>query len=333
MKSVLAAITTCKRKPEMVERAIKSVVAQTYTDWELVVVDESPGDYEFRDDVRRMVEGWSERDSRIRYVAHDRNYGAQRARNTALNIACDEKFEFIGYLDDDDEWLPEKLEKQVAKFNEHNENVALVYCAGIQVKDKQNVKYGVSKIQGMAYEKLLTMDFIGTFTSPLMRTKSLKAIGGMDESLPANQDYDTWVRIARSYEIACVTDTLYLKHNDEHGEQIIKNHHKYVEAREIIFRKNESYLLEHKDVYRLFLRDSIVRCSMAGEWRKCFRFCCTLLSLHPLKIFSNIWMIMYKLVIRRYITSPFELWLENTNVEWFYKFRNAKNKIKGAIKY
>ena len=84
---ILAAITTCKRKPEMVERAVKSVIAQTYTDWNLVVVDDSPADYEFREDVRRMVEGYAAQDERIRYIPHDKNYGAQRARNTALSVA------------------------------------------------------------------------------------------------------------------------------------------------------------------------------------------------------------------------------------------------------
>ena len=84
---ILAVITTCRRKPEMVERAIKSVIAQTYKDWDLVVVDDSPADYEYRDDVKKMVEGYADKDSRIRYVQHDRNYGAQRARNTALKIA------------------------------------------------------------------------------------------------------------------------------------------------------------------------------------------------------------------------------------------------------
>ena len=84
---ILAAITTCKREPAIVERAVKSVIAQTYTDWNLVVVDDSPADYILREDVRRMVEGYASQDSRIRYVAHDRNYGAQRARNTALKIA------------------------------------------------------------------------------------------------------------------------------------------------------------------------------------------------------------------------------------------------------
>ena len=84
---ILAAITTCRREPAMVERAVKSVIAQTYTDWNLVVVDDSPNDYEFREDVRKMVEGYAAKDSRIRYVPHDKNYGAQRARNTALKIA------------------------------------------------------------------------------------------------------------------------------------------------------------------------------------------------------------------------------------------------------
>ena len=84
---ILAAITTCRREPAMVERAVKSVIAQTYQDWNLVVVDDSPADYEFRDDVRKMVEGYASQDSRIRYFPHDRNYGVSSARNTALRIA------------------------------------------------------------------------------------------------------------------------------------------------------------------------------------------------------------------------------------------------------
>ena len=84
---ILAAITTCRREPAMVERAVKSVIAQTYRDWNLVVVDDSPADYEFREGVRKMVEGYASQDSRISYVAHDRNYGANHARNTALKIA------------------------------------------------------------------------------------------------------------------------------------------------------------------------------------------------------------------------------------------------------
>ena len=84
---ITAAITTHKREPSMVERAIKSVVNQTYQDWQLVIVDDSPADYELRDEVKRMAEEWCSRDKRITYIQHDRNYGAQRARNTALKFA------------------------------------------------------------------------------------------------------------------------------------------------------------------------------------------------------------------------------------------------------
>ena len=86
---ILAAITTHKREPQMVERAIKSVVNQTYKDWHLVIVDDSPADYELRDEVKHMAEEWCSRDSRITYIQHDKNYGSQRARNTALKVAAD----------------------------------------------------------------------------------------------------------------------------------------------------------------------------------------------------------------------------------------------------
>ena len=84
---ITAVITTCKRKPEMVERALKSVLAQTYTNWNLIVVDDSPADYEFRDGVKQMVNTYAQNDSRIKYVQHEKNFGACKARNTALDIA------------------------------------------------------------------------------------------------------------------------------------------------------------------------------------------------------------------------------------------------------
>ena len=95
---ILAAITTCKRKPEMVERAIKSVVNQTFKDWNLLIVDDSPADYEFRNDVKTMAEDWCRRDERIFYFQHEKNFGAQRARNTALTFAVNnDKISFSAF--------------------------------------------------------------------------------------------------------------------------------------------------------------------------------------------------------------------------------------------
>ena len=84
---ILAVITTYKRPPEMLERAIKSVVNQTYKDWHLLIVDDSPQDYILRNDVKCLAEKWCAVDERITYIQHDKNYGVSHARNTALNFA------------------------------------------------------------------------------------------------------------------------------------------------------------------------------------------------------------------------------------------------------
>ncbi len=292
LKSVLAAITTCKRKPEMVERAIKSVVAQTYTDWDLVVVDDSPSDYEFRDDVRKMVEGWSKRDSRIRYVPHDKNYGASHARNTALRIANSTValggYEFIAYLDDDDEWLPEKLEKQIERFSECDENTALV-VGGLKIvydnimKIIEHVPLRRSEIKSffqLAYQ-------CGTTTAPLIRTECINAVGGFDENLPAREDWEMWMRIVDKYKVEFIYEPLFIYHDHDgiHVSSSIRNH---IKAREIINSKYREYLEANKSEYWAQMMDIMILYYSAGEFKKAFRAWRKAISLQPTRIVANI---------------------------------------------
>ena len=109
---VSAIITTYKREPSMVLRALDSIIAQTYRDIEIIVVDDSPADYSERDAVRlAIIKRQSENpDISIKYIAHEKNMGACVARNTGLDAA---NGEYVAYLDDDDEWLENKLEVQV----------------------------------------------------------------------------------------------------------------------------------------------------------------------------------------------------------------------------
>ena len=118
---VTAVITTHKRPPEIVERALKSILIQTYKNIEIFVVDDSPAEYELRSAVKNMVESYADRN--VTYIAHKKCMGACAARNTGLEAA---NGEFIGYLDDDDEWFPIKIEEQLKGFD--SEDVALVYC-------------------------------------------------------------------------------------------------------------------------------------------------------------------------------------------------------------
>ena len=125
-------ITTCKREPEMVERAIASVAGQSYHNWELIIIDDSPESYDKRDQVYSMIQRYSDKYT-VFYHRNEENSGACYSRNRGLEIA---KGEYIAFLDDDDEWLPEKLAEQVRIIEATPEKVALVYCSYYRYVDE-----------------------------------------------------------------------------------------------------------------------------------------------------------------------------------------------------
>lgn len=321
---ILAAITTHKRMPNMVERALKSVIVQTYTDWNLVVVDDSPPDWEFRDDVRKMVEGYAEKDSRIRYVAHDRNYGAQRARNNALKIADEEGFEFIAYLDDDDEWLPEKLEKQFARLNECDENTALVYCFCYYVDDETGkisaFKYG-KFLEGYIHDELMLGNFIAS-VFPLVRVKCLIEIGKFNEEMVSHQDYDMWIKLSEHYKFVCLPEPLakYHIHNGEHIGSTIRG----IKGRKQIISKNKAYLEAHKYAYWAQLKGLMYMYMWNGEKKKSFMTWLKMLSLQPLRVIDNTY-----LVIDMLISITLKAWLKRKHPGLFNKLKRLKQKLKG----
>lgn len=287
---ILAAITTHKRPPEMVERAIKSVIAQTYTDWNLVVVDDSPADWELRDDVMKMVEGYSRNDSRIRYVAHDRNYGVSHARNTALGIAVRERYEYIAYLDDDDEWLPKKLEKQLARLEECGENTALVYC-GYCIIDDASGRTTIMDIYAggnlSMLNAILQENVVGSTSFPLIRTRCLAEIGGFDKKLEPSEDYDAWLRLAERFEIACVKEPLVNYHMHNLGN-LGGSASRRLNAMQMFMEKYKTYLENDKNLHWYKLIGISVLYSHNRQYGKSVKAWLKAISLCPFKIVGNL---------------------------------------------
>ncbi len=237
---ISAVITTCKRAPDMVLRAVNSILAQTYHNIEIIVIDDSPDDYMYRSKVRSVIEKCAEEntDIGIYYIPHKRNMGACAARNTGMNHA---KGEYIAYLDDDDEWLPEKLEKQFSKIQETK--AALVYCGyyckneGTSKLIERNTEYH----RGRVFKELLYQNFVGSTSFPLINLACLKSIGGFDIQMQSAQDADAWLRISKTYEIECVEEPLIIYH--EHGgEQITNNPVKRINGLERLNQKYEKYI-------------------------------------------------------------------------------------------
>lgn len=215
---VSAIITTYKRKPEMVLRALDSILAQTYKDIEIIVVDDSPADYPLREDVKNAIIGRKNdnQDIEIRYIAHEKNMGGCVARNTGMEAA---KGDYLAYLDDDDEWMPEKIEKQMQVMQATN--AALVTCGSRTINEEEGVinERKETFFRGFVLKELLHRNFIGSTSFPLIRKSCIMNVGGFDPLMQAAQDYDVWLRLAEKYEIDYVNEPLVLYH--EHGDERI----------------------------------------------------------------------------------------------------------------
>lgn len=184
---VSAVITTFDRL-DMAKRAIRGVMAQTYRSMEIIVVE---------DGSTSGVEGWlgSTGLTGVRYVAHSARKGLSAARNTGLRCA---KGEYVAYLDDDDEWVPDKVARQMAVFQKENRNCVVVYCGAVIVSQSgQIVGRNLPRLHGDIREAIRLKGLFTIPSSCLFRKDALERIGGYDETLFSHVDHDIWLRLAR----------------------------------------------------------------------------------------------------------------------------------------
>ena len=240
MVLVSAVITTHKRAPEYVERAILSILSQTYKNIETIVVDDSPADYELRPEVEKTVLKYA--DSGVRYIPHEKCMGACAARNTGLENS---NGEFIAYLDDDDVWLKEKAEQQLACFD--SDAVALVYSGYEAIlPDGKTRKYPPRGAEGNVYDELVISNFIGSTSFPMIRKSALLEIGGFDVLMQSSQDYDVWLRLAEKYEVRC-THSILGQYTLNPNECITSNPKKKIAGLERLNMKLSGYLSTHRE--------------------------------------------------------------------------------------
>jgi glycosyltransferase involved in cell wall biosynthesis len=225
-------IPTYKR-PVYLERAINSVFAQTYASWELIIVDDNAEGSEHRFETEAFMVRYSN-DPRVRYLKHTSNQGGSAARNTGVREAVGE---FIAFLDDDDEWLPEKLERQMAVFQQGGADLGLVYSARMKVDGTgEKVELELPSRRGFVFPDILVRNFIGTTSTVLCRRSALCEVECFDASLPAAQDFDLYIRLTQRYRVDFV-DVPLVKRYVHNGERITGNPVNKVKAYDAIHRK------------------------------------------------------------------------------------------------
>ena len=210
----VSAIITTHNRATLLPRAVDSVLAQTYSNYEIVIVDDGSSD-----NTQEIIAGF--RDPRIRSIRRDQGGGASTARNTGIRMA---RGEYIAFLDDDDEWLPTKLERQVAILDSSSHRVGLVYGWVDFVDDSTGdvTPLERSAMEGDVFDNLVAMRTPGPTSVLMVRTSVAIEIEGFDESLPRHNDIDFICRISRLYHIALLPEVV-LKHHGEHGHERISD--------------------------------------------------------------------------------------------------------------
>lgn len=186
----------------VLERAIGDVLKQTYTDLELIIIDSGT------DDAEKIVAGFD--DDRISYYWQEpRGLGA--ARNLGIEKA---RADVVAFQDDDDEWQPEKLARQMAVFEQAPPEVGVVYTGVWKVEDGERHYVPGEKVQpkeGDVHEALLPYNFVSPQTVAA-RKRCFDLVGGFNETLPALEDWEMWLRISREFEFRYLDEPLATAH-------------------------------------------------------------------------------------------------------------------------
>lgn len=256
---VSAIITTYRRPAPLIERALKSIISQTYDNIEIILVDDNGEGSEFKNSTMELANRYPQ----VKYYWHKVNQGACVARNTGIEHS---NGKYIAFLDDDDEWMPEKTERQVSKFI--SEQIGIVYCRGYVVneqKERTETSLYLSNIPFLAsptFHDLLYQDVIGSTSQPMIRKECFDICGGFLESLPARQDYEMWLRISQKFEILGINEPLF-KYYIYDGDQITKSPIKAAVGNEIIYKRYQKDFNENKEArYEIISR-------IAWYYKKC----------------------------------------------------------------
>jgi len=203
MPTVSIIIPTYNRG-HLLGRAIQSVLAQTYQDFELIIVDDGS-----TDETEKLVKSFNS--EMIRYIRHRENKGPSAARNIGIRVA---KGDYIAFQDSDDEWMPEKLEKQIRAFETASPAVGIVYTGRYRIinnKKEYLPLAGVTPKDGDVFSSLLKVCFVCTPVA-LVKRDCFERAGMFDERFPPFEDWELFLRMSRYYQFKYINEPLVIKY-------------------------------------------------------------------------------------------------------------------------
>lgn len=253
-------VITCYNYGRYLEGCLESVIAQTYTDWEAIVVDDGS-----TDDTANVIRPFLA-DKRIRYF-YQKNQGQTVAKNVGISLGSRD---IVAFLDADDSWKPEKLARQIPLFA--NPNVGVTFTSYHEIdENNQEVLFegpqGYLTLRRGRTTRWLGFDNFVPFSSSAIRRSLLEKYGAFDEKLRMGIDWDIWLRMSCVTEFDFVPDVL-MAYRVGHPNQMSKNKEGRFAAADFIFNRfveQHPDALSSKDLREI---EFYTACSRAAAYRQ-----------------------------------------------------------------
>lgn len=293
-KPLVSVVITCYNYDKYIALAIESALSQTYPNLEIVIVNDGS-----TDNSDQVISEYLNND-KIAYIKQE-NMGQAHAKNVGvLNSAGS----YIAFLDADDIWCADKLEKQMLKFNDRN--VGVVYCRAKYV-DENNISFKYEMTdkylqpqRGEVTKWLLYNNFI-QFSSSVVKKECFDTMGLFDESLKMGIDWDLWLRISTSYQFDYVEDRLFI-YRMGHSGQMSKNSAERQRCSDLIIKKFMNHYAHYVPKIDLRKSMSYTYCGRAAYFAdidriKSFQYYLRSMASYPM------WTPAYKGVVRNLVFS------------------------------
>lgn len=235
-KTLVSVIIPSKNRPNYVIQALDSILAQTYKNIEIIVVDDGS--------TTPLEPLLKERYGRqLACVRHEQSLGASVSRNVGAQHSSGE---FLAFLDDDDLWLPQKIEKQMKAFYELTHDYGVVYCGydylvGSRTIKKDNRYSDLDKL----YPRSLQGCPVGSPT-PIIKKSVFNSVNGFDVDLKALEDWSFWIKLSKVCKFYQIKENLALYR--VHGLQITSSVESNIIARSKIFKKYKDDFASHPEI-------------------------------------------------------------------------------------
>lgn len=224
-KPLVSIIIPTYNRPDLLQRALKSALHQTYSNVEVIVVDDHS-----ENDIEELQKEYP----KVIFYRNSENRGGCYSRNRGIK---ESEGVYINFLDDDDEIFPEKLELQVKKFNQSIDPILGFVTAHADDKRSGRTIIKYNRVKGEVYHQLLKEYAISGIETLLIKKESLEDIGGFDNDLKSSQEYDLMIRLSEKYTVDYVDRVLSREHRSR--DQISLNFDKKISGAIYLFRKHD----------------------------------------------------------------------------------------------